>query len=198
MLAWISHRTLMGFTRQARPRASWDGGDVTLREEALIETITCKLRLLAPWQKWIPPWEEEWMVLGTGEGWGREGREIGNLSGMEEKQNNSTEWGTGLPGRWQKDISPLWQGQKPLSMSCTLQGQERQMRGGGGHWAPRSLFSTNENPLKTLPCFSAVGLLWICSLSKHRLYSVTMTHCCCFSSQFKWKILENLLFFVPF
>lgn len=45
--------------------------------------------------------------------------------------------------------------------------QTGQHRRDGSHWAPKSLFFTEGNPLKTLPWLNGVDLLWICSLSKH-------------------------------
>ena len=135
------------------------------------------------------------MLSGDGGGgrWGgvRKKREgDSDLSGREEKKNNSAEWETGLPGSWQKDISPWWQGQKPLSMSCTLQGQQRQEGRGGAPGAPKSLFSTEEKPLKTLPCLGGVDLPWICR-DAHRIATPWLcwvyvpplgTHCDCLQS----------------
>lgn len=47
----------------------------------------------------------------------------------------------------------------------------------GTSCAPKTLFSTDENPLKTLPCLNGIDLFSICSLSKHSPYSDTMTCC---------------------
>ena len=131
-----SDRELMGFARRAPSRSFMRWCWCDFREGAQIETITCKRRLLAPRDEWMSPGEGTADAVG---GWGggrrggvRKKREgDSDLSGREEKKNNSAEWETGLPGSWQKDISPWWQGQKPLSMSCTLQGQQRQEGRGG-------------------------------------------------------------------
>lgn len=123
---WASDRKLTGFAPQApsqsfmrwwwcdfkRRSSDWDNNLQAAPAGTMVGTNTSRGR-----------------VDGIGDREGRGRREIGNLSGIEEKQNNSTEWGTGLPGRWQKDISPLWQGQTPLSMRRTLQGQEKQTGG---------------------------------------------------------------------
>lgn len=120
MHVWASDRKLLGFTPQAR----WWRCDFKRRSSDWDNNLQA-----APAGTMLGMNTSRGRVDGIGDRGGRGGREIGNLSGIEEKQNNSSEWGTGLPGRWQKDISPLWQGQKPLSMSCTLQGQERQTGG---------------------------------------------------------------------
>lgn len=103
------------------------------KENALIKTVTL---YAASWN------EAEWR-------WTKR-------IGTETQHNISTEWGTGLPGSWQRDISPWWQGQKPLSMHCTLQEQQRLMQ--GGRSAAKTLFTTDENPLKPLPWLNRLDL----------------------------------------
>ena len=121
--------SVMGFTRGAPSHCFMSWWRCDFGEGALIETITCKPRPPAPRQEWMP--------LGDG-GEGGVRKRWGGRQGDREtvrykkRQKQWHEWGTRLPGSWQRDISPRWQGQNPLSMSCTLQARQRQMGGGGG------------------------------------------------------------------
>lgn len=138
---------LMGFTRCAPSQSSERWWWCDFKEGAPIETVTCKLRLLAPWYRTECLSGKEsgcYWGQGSGEKKRREGDR--DLSGIDEEKNNSVEWGTGLPASWQKDISPWWQGQKPLSMSCTLQGQHRRdnTEGTGATELQRVCFSQKE------------------------------------------------------